>query len=622
MTLRNRILIALIAIAVIPLALFGVIAYRTATNNLEVVERDALKSGLESANQALRTIQDNLAQYLRDYSQWDELHNISALDEVDLEWITINLAPETPSSTYNTFNLDIIAVWNYQTRLLWEVGLAEDIAARLKDSIKIEATVTKPQTLLLPSGTDIYLVGFATIFSTMGTDPNGILMFGRKLGPQDTQAISVLTGYDVALYSGRKPVIAASAERPDPATNDLELAAKGSQFLFNQSRQDFALAFAPIQNVNGEQVATLVMWRPRTALQTSQEVIRTTLVLVFAIGAILAILVAMPLGASIVSPLNAMAAKADLIAAGDLKQRITSHKTAKDELARLSSAFNRMTSQLALTIDNLNHTVQEIDEKNRALQVATAKAQELARVRGEFLATMSHELRTPLNAIIGFSDVLLMGVGGPLNPMQLHQVERLKDNGKRLLALINDVLDISRIEAGRIEIVSEPFALGRMIERVVAQMRVLAEQKPFSFTTVISPDLPPMLIGDEKRIEQVIVNLLSNAFKFTEAGSVTFEARVLPADKQWVMTVADTGIGIPPHALDLIFEPFRQVDGSSKRAYKGSGLGLAIAQQLVQSMGGQITVESTLGQGSTFTVNLPLRLPETPERRPLELQEA
>lgn len=281
-----------------------------------------------------------------------------------------------------------------------------------------------------------------------------------------------------------------------------------------------------------------------------------------------------------------------------------------------------MTSQLQRIIQNLNQKVHEVDEKNRALQIANAKAEELARVRGEFLATMSHELRTPLNAIIGFSDVLLMGVGGTLNPMQTHQVQRLKDNGKRLLALINDVLDISRIEAGRIEIVSEPFALRRMIDRVVGQMHILAEQKSLTFTTEVSPDLPATLVGDEKRIEQVIVNLLSNAFKFTEVGSVTFTVRVLSADQHWVMTVTDTGIGIPPHALDLIFEPFRQVDGSSKRAYKGSGLGLAIAQQLVQSMGGQITVESALGQGSTFTVKLPLKLPETLERSTIQLQEA
>lgn len=200
MPLRNKILIALIAIAIIPLAVFGAIAYETATNNLETVELDALRSGLESAKQALGTIQDNLAQYLRDYSQWDDLHQIAAMDEADLEWITLNLAPETPSSTYNTFNLDIIAIWNYQTRLLWNVGLSDDIAARLENSLQIEPTVTKAKTLLLPSGPNLYLVGFATIFSSVGTDPNGILMFGRILGPQDIEAISVLTGYEVAVY--------------------------------------------------------------------------------------------------------------------------------------------------------------------------------------------------------------------------------------------------------------------------------------------------------------------------------------------------------------------------------------------------------------------------------------
>jgi signal transduction histidine kinase len=272
-----------------------------------------------------------------------------------------------------------------------------------------------------------------------------------------------------------------------------------------------------------------------------------------------------------------------------------------------------MTKQLSHSINELNHRVKEIDQTNAALRTANAKAEELARVRGEFLATMSHELRTPLNAILGFSDVLLIGVSGPLNDGQRHQVERLKDNGKRLLALINDVLDMSRIEAGRIELASEPFALGSMIERIADQMRVLAEQKRIRFVTEVSPQLPPVLIGDEKRLEQVVVNLLSNAFKFTEEGSVTFKVGMIPAENRWTIIVKDTGIGIPPHALDMIFEPFRQVDGSSTRAYKGSGLGLAIAQQFIQSMDGQITVESELGRGSIFTVALPIKMPEAIE---------
>jgi hypothetical protein len=357
---------------------------------------------------------------------------------------------------------------------------------------------------------------------------------------------------------------------------------------------------------SGEVTVTLVIWRPRTALETSQDTLGKTLTVAVGVGILLAILVALMLSRSIAAPLIRMAANADTIAAGHFNRRIETDSLPRDELLRLANALNAMSGQLAHHINELNRKVREIDEKNSALLVANAKAEELARVRGEFLATMSHELRTPLNAIIGFSDVLLMGLGGALNAAQMHQVRRLKDNGNRLLSLINDVLDISRIEAGRIEIVAMPFAPGAMLERISEQTKILAAQKQLSFTTTISPALPPSLIGDEKRIEQVVVNLLSNAFKFTEQGSVSLNV-MLPSDTSWTMSVTDTGIGIPPHALDLIFEPFRQVDGSSRRAYTGSGLGLAIAQQLIQAMGGKITVSSELGKGSTFTVTLPLK---------------
>lgn len=621
MSLRTKILVSLVSIAIIPLALFGVFAYTTSTNNLGIVERDALKSGLDSANRALVDVQSNLARFMRDYTQWDELHSQAALDSADADWMRLNLAPETPTSTFNTFNLDLLGLWNYQNKLLYSAGSMGEVATRLDAIVKGAATTAEPQTTLISVGPDVYLIGVSATRTSEGIDPNGVLLFGRKLGSQDTETIAALTGYDVALYKGTQLIAGPKAQRPAPAIGDLTASVSGDDYRFSQDNADFALAYTPIQDENGAVAATLVIWRPRTALQTSQEALRTTLVLAFGVGTGLAIIVALILGRSIIAPLTRMAANADGIAAGNFNQRIDVSPLPNDELMRLANAFNAMTGQLARHIDELNRKVREIDEKNGALQIATAKAEELARVRGEFLATMSHELRTPLNAIIGFSDVLLMGLGGPLNPAQMHQVERLKDNGKRLLTLINDVLDISRIEAGRIEIASEPFAPGSMIERVAAQMQVLAEQKQIGFTTTISPDLPLVLVGDEKRVEQVIVNLLSNAFKFTEKGSVAFNVTVSP-DKRWSMTVTDTGIGIPPHALDLIFEPFRQVDGSSKRAYTGSGLGLAIAQQLIQAMGGNITVTSELGKGSIFTVILPIRLANTIEQGILQVEGA
>jgi signal transduction histidine kinase len=165
---------------------------------------------------------------------------------------------------------------------------------------------------------------------------------------------------------------------------------------------------------------------------------------------------------------------------------------------------------------------------------------------------------------------------------------------------------VTRIEAGRVDIVQEPFSPSDLASNLSAQMAVLAEQSRLKFETRIDPNLPGKLIGDPKRIEQVVVNLLSNAFKFTEEGSVILEMKSSLYDKTWTISVIDTGVGIPPHALDFIFDEFRQLDGSSKRAFSGSGLGLAITRHLSRMMDGKVAVVSKLGEGSTFTVTLPL----------------
>jgi len=297
------------------------------------------------------------------------------------------------------------------------------------------------------------------------------------------------------------------------------------------------------------------------------------------------------------------------IAAGDYSARI--RVVSKDEIAQLSNAFNQM-------IDAVEAREMELTQRAEELRIATAKAKEAARVKGEFLANVSHELRTPLNAIIGFSDMLLMGMSGELNSKQRHKMERLRENGVRLLTLINNILDITRIEARRVEIVLRPFSPRTLTDRLSSQMAVLAEQSRLEFRTTVDPDLPETLMGDEQRIEQVVVNLLSNALKFTDKGSVTLEIFANRAENTWCLAVADTGIGIPPHALNVIFEEFQQVDGSSSRAYKGSGLGLAITRNLVRLMDGHIFVESELGQGSKFSVIFPIITGETMKAEVLE----
>jgi len=339
------------------------------------------------------------------------------------------------------------------------------------------------------------------------------------------------------------------------------------------------------------------------ALAASGQVL-TSSAIVAVLAALIAVLIGFVRITQISAPITNLTQTATRIAAGDMTQRTTIHQ--QNEIGQLASTFNQMAERLVDNIHELDEKLEEVDKANKALQIATAKAREAARVKGEFLANVSHELRTPLNAIIGFSDMLIMGMSGPLNDKQMHKVTRLKENGSRLLSLINDLLDLTRIEAGRLEMVSNPYSPRSMVERVASQMESLADQTKLKFDTRIADDLPPTILGDEKRTEQVILNLLSNAFKFTKEGGIALNVYSNHAEKTWNIEVTDTGIGIPPHALNLIFEEFRQLDGSYSRAYKGTGLGLAITRNLARMMGGKITVKSTMGVGSTFTVVLPL----------------
>jgi signal transduction histidine kinase len=219
---------------------------------------------------------------------------------------------------------------------------------------------------------------------------------------------------------------------------------------------------------------------------------------------------------------------------------------------------------------------------------------------------MSHELRTPLNSIIGFTGVVVKGLAGPLNPEQTKQLGMVQTSARHLLELINDVLDISKIEAGQLEVRLEPFDLRAPIERVVATMRPAAEKKGLTLTVDAPPALEP-LRSDRRRVEQVLLNLLSNAVKFTERGGVTLTIRsVTEGDVRTTrLEVADTGIGMKASDVSTLFQPFRQLDSRLERQHEGTGLGLAISRRLTRLLGGEITVESVVGQGSVFTVTLP-----------------
>ncbi len=220
---------------------------------------------------------------------------------------------------------------------------------------------------------------------------------------------------------------------------------------------------------------------------------------------------------------------------------------------------------------------------------------------------MSHELRTPLNSIIGFTGLLVQGLAGPLNEEQRKQLGMVQNSSRHLLDLINDVLDISKIEAGQLDIEADPFDLMASVNKVVGLVSPLAERKGLTLSLRTAGEMGTF-VGDKRRVEQIIINLVNNSIKFTEKGFI--EISCAARDTDVVLSVKDSGIGIDAGNLERIFNPFQQVDTGLSRRHEGTGLGLSITRKLVDMMSGQISVQSVLGEGSTFTVVLPARRKE------------
>jgi PAS domain S-box-containing protein len=230
---------------------------------------------------------------------------------------------------------------------------------------------------------------------------------------------------------------------------------------------------------------------------------------------------------------------------------------------------------------------------------------EVERMKNAFVSMASHELRTPLNAILGYAEMLEEGVFGVLPEKQRNTVERVVINTGHLLDIVNNLLNQAQIEAGTLTLEATPFVLADLVGGVLGVMDVLAQAKGLELTSHITDGLPVVLFGDRQRLHQILVNLVGNAIKFTDEGTVHVRAYRFDAEN-WGLEVSDTGSGIPPEAQSYIFEPFRQVDESPTREHAGVGLGLSIVKQLISMMGGEITLESRVGRGSTFTVVLPL----------------
>ncbi len=442
----------------------------------------------------------------------------------------------------------------------------------------------------------------------------GYLAQQRRVSPNAnvTQVLRDLSGEEVRLYFRN-------------VTDGFTSSVDGKPVIAPISRDTTPTGFVAVREDGGKQVgmegrlpgvpyifsletpaATLVM-APRATLR------RIALLCLLLLAA--AIIAAWALSRRIVRPLSDLTTAASAIARGDYDRRVQS-RDAPEEVDRLADSFNRMVSEvqasqheLASQVEEAQATAEELEQTNLQLQEASeaaAHARDAAllanQAKSDFLAVMSHELRTPLNAIGGYADILQMGIYGEVNEAQNDALVRIARSQQTLLSLINDVLNFAKLEAGQVRYIITDVPLRAVLDNLEEFIAPQLRDKELGYTVQPCDDSVAVR-ADAEKLQQILINLLSNAIKYTSAGGrIDVSCEVLNGEVR--VNVADTGIGIAADRLDHIFDPFIQVGRALNRPHEGVGLGLSISRDLAAAMGGRLSVTSTLGEGSVFTLTL------------------
>ncbi len=588
----------------VALAVGLVILNRNATRLMEQAGRQQLKSEATSIQRGLAQTEDGILANAKLLAKSPGLvEAVAAGDANTVRTIVLTTAAA------NTF--DMIEVVDVDARSLTTPGTEAEASKDLLSLglLGIETTGIMTDT----SGTGVMLSATTPLRDQSGTVV-GALVAGQTLDEaflvalarnRDDIHLALVQAGEIKAYTQTEQQLVTSAVDPrllDQAQSGT--IATNNEFLYGPKGIPHLQAVIPLGTSKTTAGSFIAIYADLSRLHTFQSNIINLVTLgVFLVGVVVVGIIALFVWWNVSLPLNKLQTAAGTMAGGDYQQRFT--VTTMDEVGRLGNAFNEMASAVQQRQDELRERTTRLAKTSHDLAVSNKKAEDATRLKSEFLATMSHELRTPLNAIIGYTQILLGGMAGPLNEKQHDFHDRLLLNGKNLLKLIDDILDISKIEAGRLDLIKQPITLQTWLDQIVAQTKGLADAKGLDFQVSLDDRLPDVVVGDSDRLKQIVLNLLSNAFKFTAEGYVRLEVR-RQSSHTWALVVSDTGQGIPAHAQEYIFDEFRQVDGTTQRQHGGTGLGLAIVRNLSLMMAGNVRVQSELGKGSTFTVLLPL----------------
>ena len=619
MTLRKRTLLVIgITLVGLNAVLYGISSALLLSSSAKAEEqgtRQMMKGVLSVFSQNLEQFNDRYS----DWAAWDDTYVF--VENGNQEYIQSNLV----DTQLANLKVNLMLFVNSSGRIVFGTGF--DLEARRKTPIPAalrprlvasdrlfqhtQPTSSQSGVILLPEGP--MLITSRPIVTSEGKGPmRGTLIIGRYLDKGEISRLARLTQLPLTIRTIDQVVLPPSLQSPfspkptrRPATPaNSEVAAEELPVAVQPLNEQTIAGYARIDDIYGNPALLLQVNNSRTIYQQGQTTIQYLVWTILTVGLVFGIVTLLLIEKLVLSRLSRLSREVSSIGSeNDLSKRVAA--IGQDELSNLAASINTM-------LKDLEHYQQERQQAATDLQKAKEAAEQANQAKSQFLANISHELRTPLNAIIGYSEMLQEDAQDLGQPELIGDLDKIHSAGKHLLGLINDILDLSKIEAGKMELYLETFDVAAAIANVVSTLQPLVAKNSNQLVVDCPTDVG-LMHADLTKLRQNLFNLLSNASKFTHSGTITLAVTRTPnptahnAASSSLLTfkVSDTGIGMTEEQMSRLFEAFTQADASTTRKYGGTGLGLAITQRFCRMMGGDITVESQVGSGSTFTMVLP-----------------